>query len=761
MSGELILVIDDSQEVVKYLAERLLPTFGYRTKYAEDGRAGLQLIRQDKPDLVMLDLNLPEMTGLDILRDLARDGIETAVVLMTGYGSEKSAVEAFRLGVRDYLIKPFTVDEVVETINRSLAEKRLRQDRSHLSEELRLANTEMRRQLNEMTTLFGIGKTITALLSVDKVLERVLDAAVQLSNAEDSIIWLLDPDSNQLRPYAKKGLDEQDPHTLLMSVETSHVGQVIRTGRPLRQASFSGDGIKLKTGFLARAVLYVPLKLRGVVLGVLGVSNRSAPRAFSERDEFLMSALGDYAAIALENARVFQAADRALAAGMEELNTLIQITRAITSSLDLSEVLRLAIKQVHKNWQIEASSLWLLNESRQTLRVVANVGTPASILHQLEVPVGRGFVGHVVETRKWLYTNDVTNHPLHYNLVDKKTGFHTHSLLCVPLNYRDKVIGALQLVNKQDGEFDDRDVERAMAVATAVAIAVSNALLYKQAESRQQQLEALNAAKSTFVATVSHDLRAPLTSISGLAGALEQIGPLNSQQKQFVNSMTDSVQRMMDLVNGLLDLAKVTTQIEKRRESCDLVALVSEVAADLQGRALSRQITLTLKTPALLDFVMGDPTQLRQAVSNLVDNAIKYSAVGSKIKITVWSQDTRALVRVQDWGVGIAAADLPFIFDEFYRVKERDGEVVEGVGLGLALVRSVAEAHGGQVWVESKKGQGSTFTLQLPLAATEEPAAAEVLSPHDLLSLGAVKPTIPADGGNLLRPAAVALPAAL
>ena len=175
MSGEFILIIDDSREIVKHLTESVLPTFGYHTMHAYDGKSGLEIIREKGPDLVMLDFNLPEMTGLDVLQQMAQESLKTPVVLMTGYGSELSAIEAFRLGAKDYLIKPFTVDEIVETIDRALVETRLLHDKAELAEEIRRLKVEMSRQNNEMRTLSNIGKAITSLLSVDELLQRVLE----------------------------------------------------------------------------------------------------------------------------------------------------------------------------------------------------------------------------------------------------------------------------------------------------------------------------------------------------------------------------------------------------------------------------------------------------------------------------------------------------------------------------------------------------------------------------------------------------------
>lgn len=491
METHRILVIDDSKEIVRYLTKQVLPTFGFETLAASDGATGLRLIRSERPDLVMLDLNLPELNGLDVLRSLARESVAVPVILMTGYGSEKDAIEAFRLGIRDYLVKPFTVDEVIETINKVLDEEKKRYGNSEqLAEDVRRLKTDISRLINETNTLFSIGKAVASLLDVHKVVERVLDAAIYLTNAEESTIWVHDKDRNELRAFAKKGHDKK---LLPVNAEKrdSVAAEVLREGRPIRKMAFSGGGIKIQTGFLARAVLYVPLTVRGIALGVLSVSNLRAPRPFTERHEFLLNVLADYAAIALENSRTFQATDKALAQGIDELKTINRITRTITSQIDLSEVVKQTLRQVHESWSIDAASLWLYDEQKQTTRVLTNIGTEdTEILSKLEVPVAKGFVGHVIRTGKWIYTNEVSNHPLHYKEVDIETGFTTDSLLCVPLILRDKVMGALQLINKQDGPFDERDVERARSIGSAVAIALSNALLFEQAEMRQGQLEA-------------------------------------------------------------------------------------------------------------------------------------------------------------------------------------------------------------------------------------------------------------------------------
>ena len=479
MSEELILIIDDSRQVVNHLAEDVLPHSGYRVKFAFSGQDGLALIKSEKPDLILLDYHLPQMTGLDILQEMVLDSINIPVVLMTGYGSELSAVQAFRLGAKDYLVKPFTIDEILSVVDRALVEKRLQQDNAQLTEEVRRLKGELARQSDEMKTLFDIGKAITSFLSVQAVLKRVVDAACELIRGDESHIWI----PNEEQTYLQLFDLQRQPTQLLdwqIKIEASDLGRVYQTGRPFRHSVYSSESIQVTQAHQVQSIMAVPLKLGKKIVGVLSVSSKQVPLALNKRDEFLLSFLADYAAIALENARIFQETDQALANRLEELNTLIEITQTITSSLDIRDVLANTIQHVHASWDIEASSIWWLNSEKNALKVLANVGTKTDILDQLDVLVGQGIVGKVVESGKPVYVNDVSENEDHLKVIDEKTGFRTYSLLCVPLTFQDKIVGAMQLLNKQNNLFDEQDVERANSLAAVVAIAVMNAKMFDQ-----------------------------------------------------------------------------------------------------------------------------------------------------------------------------------------------------------------------------------------------------------------------------------------
>lgn len=227
----------------------------------------------------------------------------------------------------------------------------------------------------------------------------------------------------------------------------------------------------------------------------------------------------------------------------------------------------------------------------------------------------------------------------------------------------------------------------------------------------------LDSMKSEFVATVSHDLRSPLTLMRGYATMLEMVGELNEQQQGYVRKIVSGVENMSRLVNNLLDLGRIEIGVGLQVETVPINDIVERVVGALQLQASQKSIQLTVESardiPATVE---ADQALLHQGVYNLVENAIKYTPNGGQVKLRVRATQTELVFEVQDNGIGIASSDLPRLFEKFYRGKQRDARSQHGSGLGLAIVRSIAERHGGKVWVESELGKGSAFFLQVPRA---------------------------------------------
>ena len=256
-------------------------------------------------------------------------------------------------------------------------------------------------------------------------------------------------------------------------------------------------------------------------------------------------------------------------------------------------------------------------------------------------------------------------------------------------------------------------------VAKATSVMAENQLMGRVCVLRDvTRFKEIDALKSDFVSTVSHDLRSPLTLIRGYATMLQMVGHVNEDQSKYIRKILHGVDRMSQMVNNLLDLGRIEAGIGLKLEMIPVQDTVQQVISSLRFQADEKNITLNVQYPSTaLPLIEADPSLLQQALHNLVENAIKYTDPGGQVLVTVKIQpyERKLLFEVQDTGIGISPADQLRLFEKFYRVPNRKTSKQRGSGLGLAIVKSIVEAHHGRVWVESEYGKGSTFFIEMPL----------------------------------------------
>ncbi len=306
MNQEVILVVDDNRQIADVTAGSILPSLGYSALVAYGGKPALDLIREhhQQISLMLVDLQMPDLSGLELLRKVTEEEFEIPAILVTAHGSEQIAVDAFRLGVQDYLNKPVEIDELSDAITRALSETRLIGQKENLAGQLR-------EQVSWLTALSNVGRSVTSTLNVSTVLRRIVEAGVYLTHADQGFIALIDPESDRLYLRAVKNVDEQQIETLRIPVKDSLVGKAIDTMRPIRRTREArGQGLKVSTGFLVHSLVHVPIIYQGRALGVLTINNHIQSRSFTEKDEAVLTSLADYAAIAIENANSFEQAQQ-------------------------------------------------------------------------------------------------------------------------------------------------------------------------------------------------------------------------------------------------------------------------------------------------------------------------------------------------------------------------------------------------------------------------------------------------------------------
>ena len=285
-----ILVVDDSRPLREFILQAIADREGFTALEASDGDEGLEIARSESPDLMLLDLEMPRLNGIQVLDVFNEEEIDIPVILMTSHGSETIAVEVFRRGVRDYLIKPFHAEDIFAVIDRALTEIHLRREKDALTEHLAAANQSLKQRVTELNTLYHIGKSVTALLSRDQLLDRILEAAFQVTTAEEATLMLMDEQSGKMHTERHR---QRVPGQANFSAH--------RTAEEL-----GADAIRKGNMTDTGVMLSAPLKIGERIIGALGVSNRISSQPFSEHDRRLLLSLADYCAVALENARLLR-----------------------------------------------------------------------------------------------------------------------------------------------------------------------------------------------------------------------------------------------------------------------------------------------------------------------------------------------------------------------------------------------------------------------------------------------------------------------
>ena len=268
--------------------------------------------------------------------------------------------------------------------------------------------------------------------------------------------------------------------------------------------------------------------------------------------------------------------------------------------------------------------------------------------------------------------------------------------------------------------YNKSDEHLVASVAGLAAVAIHNVHLNAEA-AKVDALRELDRLKTELLSTVSHELRTPLASIKGYSTTLlrSDVEWDQEEQTEFLGMIDEEADRLSSLINDLLEMSAIEAgvfQIRRRMTNVGKLAqkLVKRTRAHTQMHKLSCHVKPGVSETAI------DVRRIEQVVSNLLENAIKYSQDGGRISVVVEDSGSTVLVSVADQGIGIPREEIGLIFDRFYRVQDSRSYETGGSGLGLAICRGIVEAHGGQIWVDSEAGKGSVFTFSIPITRVEE-----------------------------------------
>lgn len=223
--------------------------------------------------------------------------------------------------------------------------------------------------------------------------------------------------------------------------------------------------------------------------------------------------------------------------------------------------------------------------------------------------------------------------------------------------------------------------------------------------------------ESDWLHELAHDLKTPIGIIQGSLEIVENGGPLNAMQQRFLVKAQTGLERIERLVERALNIAWLSGDEPLELVECDLVVMIEDAIRLVEDVAEKRSVSIHLSAPTEVPHIKADTLRLSQVLDNLLSNAIKYNREGGEVHVRVASDQREVLVSIQDNGIGIPLEDQPYVFDRFFRARERGGKRIEGSGLGLAIARAIVERHHGRIWLESEPGQGTTIHFTIPLKA--------------------------------------------
>jgi signal transduction histidine kinase/ActR/RegA family two-component response regulator len=539
-------------------------------------------------------------------------------------------------------------------------------------------------------------------------------------------------------------------HTDVTYAPRSTVARVLRTGEStiipqvssewLRTIAHDETHLAVLQALNITSLLSAPLLLRGRTIGVLTLVRTGLGKPYRAADLAVAEELCDRAAVAIEHARLAEASERRAREG----HAMAEIARVLAETLDPSLVWPRIAAGVRTLLDDAPSAALYQLEPVGDMRAVA-VSTESGVhfdwTHRL--PRGTGMVGLAIRKRAVVVAPDALDYPEVVYPPDARLRLERsayRALLAVPLLVQERVLGALAVGAQRGRRFTEREIELVSAFANHAAVALENARLFDEAQRRRTEAESAQAAaeeasraKDEFLAVLSHELRTPITAILGWVRLLLTGRLPTTRVTEALAAIDRNTRLQTRLIDDLLDTSRIVAgKMHLELHTVDLAVVVREVVT-MAGQ--DPRATAMLSPPAIEAgcIVRGDRERLHQVVTNLVGNALKFTPAGGRVDVRLYRVDDSIELVVSDTGEGITADQLPHIFDRFHQVDRSHTRRYGGLGLGLAIVRHVVEAHGGAVRADSAgRGHGASFTVRLPSAlATERvPALTRVTPPR-------------------------------
>ena len=387
---------------------------------------------------------------------------------------------------------------------------------------------------------------------------------------------------------------------------------------------------------------------------------------------------------------------------IERYQKVMEISRDLASTLDLDILLRRIVAAAATLCHAEQASILLFDQSGQELHFEASTNLNQPQIRGLIIPVDASIAGWIVTHRQPIILSDVSHDSRHYGMISQVTKTETTTLLGVPLITKDKVIGALETINKKSGAFTEEDKEILTTLGAQAAVAIENARLFQQ---------------SDWISELVHELRTPLSSLSTAVHIVLRSDVPDEQRQRISQIIRDEISRLSNLTLSFLDLSRLESgRAQFQMNTFDLKRMLEDCCEMELPRAAEKNLDLNLWVEPNLPRLTADQDKIKQVVINLINNGIKYNRPGGKVDVSASTDEHGFILSVSDTGPGIPQESMPNLFTRFYRVPGTE-KMSTGTGLGLSICKRIVEAHHGRIEVQSEVGTGTTFKVFLPITS--------------------------------------------